>query len=96
MRHKRSLHMTTEEKAIKIGQSRDLLKTRLLYGKLMLVTEYRKKFTNAIFDFEHKCLFSRDKKWFLQWKLRAKPSEPIGYFNQQTSRGNVYLIPVIS
>ena len=81
-----------EEQARAIGESKTLLKKRLLEARSVLNTEGRKAFRKYTFDFDNKRLVSEDGKLVLQWRVRRHPSWPESYKNQQTNTGTVLLL----
>jgi hypothetical protein len=85
------MQLTSEQKAIELGNDPKRLKARLLAAKDCLTDSNRKLFKDAMFDFPHKRLIGHD-RLTLQWRIRDNPNMPEGYHNQQTNQGTVVCI----
>ena len=83
---------TPWEQAIELRYDEKKLKERLLEAKRCLIHPLRKKFEPFHFDYNKACLFSSDREFKLQWKVREFPYHPINYNNQQTNCGTVELL----
>lgn len=80
-----------EQQALEYGQNQKALIDGLRNARSMLTSDVRRLFTRQRIEFAAKRMISDDEKLVLQWRVRPKPTEPIGPNNQQTSVGCVTL-----
>lgn len=86
--------MGSEELAKQLGDDPARLRAYLQEAKSLLYREFQVRFSKATFDAAGKRLVSDDGKLALQWRVRRRPGEPVAYENQQTNRGDVYLVAI--
>jgi transcriptional regulator with XRE-family HTH domain len=82
---------SNEQIARAIGDSPAMLEERLRDAATFYLPKYRKLFTDALFVFPERRLYSYDGVHLLEYRLRDDPNLPESELNQQTSMGMVVL-----
>lgn len=78
----------SELEALKLATDRKRLKKRLRAARSVMKLAIRRDFGLGRFDFDKRTL-TGDNGMVLYWATRSRPNEPVAYFNQQTTEGNV-------